>query len=178
MTSVHQQVIVESSVDGFVGWLRINCVPHMDFQDFKRQTIDAIIAHIDNPAVRTIEVTDLQKVITPLDDVRHDCQTIEQLQELCRELLTLVSTSSKTLVVTCSNPGEVGKPSAPASLEPLTKRERQVLTGVCDGLSAREIGKRLFISERTVETHIGNGYRKLGIRSRIELIKRASEFGF
>lgn len=43
------------------------------------------------------------------------------------------------------------------------------------GHTNREIGKRLFIGERTVETHLANAYRKLGIRSKDELVRRVSE---
>lgn len=61
--------------------------------------------------------------------------------------------------------------------ESLTHREREVLRLAVQGLSATAIGARLFISERTVETHIANAYRKLGVVSRLELVRRADEVG-
>ncbi|MGY1736525.1 alpha/beta fold hydrolase [Geodermatophilus sp. SYSU D00684] len=59
----------------------------------------------------------------------------------------------------------------------LTARERQVLGLAVEGLSAPVIGVRLFISERTVETHIASAYRKLGVTSRVELARRARDLG-
>ncbi len=61
--------------------------------------------------------------------------------------------------------------------ESLTHREREVVHLAVQGLSAAEIGARLFISERTVETHIANAYRKLGIGSRVELVRQAADVG-
>jgi DNA-binding NarL/FixJ family response regulator len=60
----------------------------------------------------------------------------------------------------------------------LTPRQRQVARLAAQGFSAREIAERLFIGERTVETHLANAYAKLGIESKIDLVRRAEEFGF
>jgi DNA-binding CsgD family transcriptional regulator len=56
-------------------------------------------------------------------------------------------------------------------LAKLSRRERDVALLILDGHSAREIGKRLFISERTVETHMANIYDKLNVHSRRELVE-------
>ncbi|MGY0232958.1 LuxR C-terminal-related transcriptional regulator [Longispora urticae] len=52
----------------------------------------------------------------------------------------------------------------------LTRREQEVMELAVAGASAKDIAERLFIGERTVETHLANIYRKLGVRSRIELL--------
>jgi ATP/maltotriose-dependent transcriptional regulator MalT len=62
-------------------------------------------------------------------------------------------------------------------VESLSRREREVTTLALEGRTAREIGGRLFIGERTVETHLANAYAKLGVASRLELMKRAAELG-
>ena len=50
----------------------------------------------------------------------------------------------------------------------LTKREADVLQLLGDGLTNREIGARLFISEKTVRTHVGHIFEKPGVHSRVE----------
>jgi DNA-binding CsgD family transcriptional regulator len=55
----------------------------------------------------------------------------------------------------------------------LTRREREVVGLAIGGLTAREIGERLFVGERTVETHLANVYAKLGIGSRVDLLRIA-----
>ena len=59
----------------------------------------------------------------------------------------------------------------------VTAREREVLTLALRGMTARQIGAKLFIADRTVETHLAHAYSKLGVRSRFELIARISEHG-
>lgn len=59
----------------------------------------------------------------------------------------------------------------------ITKREREVMLLCCDGLLAKEIADRLNISQRTVETHKTNLYKKLGINNTVELVKYAQAIG-
>lgn len=54
----------------------------------------------------------------------------------------------------------------------LTRREREVLDLALAGTSAKDIAASLFISERTAESHLANIYRKLHVRSRVELLAR------
>lgn len=76
--------------------------------------------------------------------------------------------------------GTRGRRAAAAVQGPssLTSREREVAALTARGHTARDVGERLFIGKRTVETHLTNIYAKLGITSKRELIQRADEFGF
>jgi DNA-binding NarL/FixJ family response regulator len=51
----------------------------------------------------------------------------------------------------------------------LTDSERRVATMAADGRSNREIAEALFVTLRTVETHLTNAYRKLGVSRRADL---------
>jgi DNA-binding CsgD family transcriptional regulator len=57
----------------------------------------------------------------------------------------------------------------------MTARERDVVMLALKGMTARQIGAKLFIADRTVETHPAHAYSKLGVRSRFELIARLSD---
>ena len=59
----------------------------------------------------------------------------------------------------------------------LSERETAVLEAVARGLSNREIGRELWISEQTVKFHLRNLYRKLGVSSRTEAARYAYESG-
>jgi DNA-binding CsgD family transcriptional regulator len=61
-----------------------------------------------------------------------------------------------------------GGTGADVRLESLTAREREVLAAVAEGLTNREIGARLFISERTVGVHVGHIFDKLQVRTRVQ----------
>ncbi|WP_433385013.1 helix-turn-helix transcriptional regulator [Micromonospora sp. KLBMP9576] len=53
-------------------------------------------------------------------------------------------------------------------LAALTAREREVLAAVAEGLTNREIGQRLFISERTIGVHVSHIFDKLHVRTRVQ----------
>jgi DNA-binding NarL/FixJ family response regulator len=67
--------------------------------------------------------------------------------------------------------GRVGIMKAKA-LTALTKRRRQVATLVSNGLSNRQIAKKLGLAEGTVKIHLHGIYEKLNIHSRTELAQR------
>jgi DNA-binding NarL/FixJ family response regulator len=52
---------------------------------------------------------------------------------------------------------------------PLGRREAEVARLVADGLSNKQIGVRLFISERTVDSHVQNILNKIGFNSRAQI---------
>ena len=54
-------------------------------------------------------------------------------------------------------------------VDPLTSREREVALLAADGLATKEIATRLYLSKRTIDTHLDRIYRKLGISGRDEL---------
>lgn len=59
----------------------------------------------------------------------------------------------------------------------LTERETEVLRLVAKGLTARQIGERLQVSHRTVESHVQNTLRKLQLNNRVQLVRYALEQG-
>jgi DNA-binding NarL/FixJ family response regulator len=59
----------------------------------------------------------------------------------------------------------------------LTDRELEVLVAAAEGLTAREIAQRLGVAERTVTTHLGRIYGKLGVSSRVGAILTAARSG-
>lgn len=59
----------------------------------------------------------------------------------------------------------------------LTARETEVLGLLARGLSNRDIGARLYISETTAKFHVGNILRKLGVTCRAEAVYEASKLG-
>lgn len=65
--------------------------------------------------------------------------------------------------------------SAPAPIEPLTEREREVLSLVGRGASNKDIASALFITERTARTHVSNILGKLELSSRTQAALYAVE---
>lgn len=70
--------------------------------------------------------------------------------------------------------GEIAEPADP-ELDQLTNREREVLRHIARGYTYKQVGNRLHISVKTVETHVSAVLRKLQLSSRYELTRWASD---
>lgn len=94
---------------------------------------------------------------------------------------------SATDLITCIRDVLAGKtylaPAAAAKLAEgvtrvqLTPREMAALRSMADGKSNKEIAEELGISDRTVKTHLGHLFEKLGVTSRTEAVKVATRRG-
>jgi DNA-binding NarL/FixJ family response regulator len=69
------------------------------------------------------------------------------------------------------------EPSGRGAAPTITERETEVLRLVAKGLTARQIGERLRLSHRTVESHVQNTLRKLQLHNRAQLVRYAIERG-
>jgi DNA-binding NarL/FixJ family response regulator len=78
-----------------------------------------------------------------------------------------------------ASPGSSGssdvKPSFDPELDQLTSREREVLRLIAQGYTYKEIARELYISVKTVESHVSSVLRKLQLSSRHQLTRWATE---
>jgi DNA-binding NarL/FixJ family response regulator len=65
--------------------------------------------------------------------------------------------------------GETSRPRTPEARDQLTPQELQIVQMAAEGLSNRQIGQKLYLSHRTVSSHLYRVFPKLGITSRTEL---------
>ena len=59
----------------------------------------------------------------------------------------------------------------------ITQREHEILRLIAEGLSNREIGERLFVSENTVKTHSSRLFEKLSVSRRTQAVQKGKELG-
>lgn len=59
----------------------------------------------------------------------------------------------------------------------LTQREHEILGLIAQGLSNREIGEKLFVSENTVKTHSSRLFEKMQVNRRVQAVQKGKELG-
>jgi DNA-binding CsgD family transcriptional regulator len=99
--------------------------------------------------------------------------------------LRLTRAREVEVVVVKEVPVEVRvRDETPFSLDPaklkelgITPREHEILALIAQGLSNREIGEKLFVSENTVKTHSSRIFDKLGVGRRVQAVQKARELG-
>lgn len=74
-----------------------------------------------------------------------------------------------------NSPKECEPAPAPAWLDLLSRRERQILRLIGDGCNNYDIGSRLSISEQTVKNYVSGIYEKSGIHDRLQIMKEAEK---
>jgi two-component system response regulator NreC len=102
-----------------------------------------------------------------------ESELISAIQIVMRGDMYVDPSMLRSLIEEKSSPAAVGQESG----EPLTPRETEVLKLIVQGYTNRQIGKELHISVRTVDGHRANLSRKLGLRSRVELVRYARDHG-
>ena len=82
--------------------------------------------------------------------------------------ISSVAARARVSLTTDDDTVPLAAPGPDDELGPLTGREREVLAAVAEGLTNKEIGQQLFISERTVGVHVGHIFDKLQVRTRVQ----------
>jgi two-component system response regulator NreC len=107
--------------------------------------------------------------------VKHaaEAELIAAIKTIRRGDLYVDPTMLRVLLVESPRP----RTEQPASPDPLTPRETDVLKLIVQGYTNRQVGEELGISVRTVEGHRANLLEKLGLRTRVELVRYARDRG-
>jgi DNA-binding NarL/FixJ family response regulator len=85
--------------------------------------------------------------------------------------------ATRSLIARFLDTPEAGPLPAPAQLDGLTDREREVLALVAGGLSNDDIAEKLYVSPLTAKTHVNRAMTKLGARDRAQLVVIAYRSG-
>jgi DNA-binding NarL/FixJ family response regulator len=103
-----------------------------------------------------------------------DADLVNAIRTVARDEVFLYPSATRLLLRTYK---EAREPHAAGPLEKLSEREREVLTLTAEGYSSAEIGKKLFLSPKTVDTYRARMMQKLGLSHRAELVRLALDTG-
>lgn len=124
-----------------------------------------IIALVDDPAAQAAAA------------LRSGARAVLRRDASPAELVAAIEAVAAGLVVL--HPEAVPRPAppSPSAAEPLTPREREILTLLADGLGNKVIAARLGISDHTVKAHVGAIFDKLHVGTRAEAVALGLRLG-
>ncbi|OAR22227.1 DNA-binding response regulator [Streptomyces sp. ERV7] len=102
---------------------------------------------------------------------------IEAVRTVARGEGMIAPAVTRRLIAEFAAPAARTPAEPPAALGTLTRREREVLSCLGEGLSNAEIAERLAMAEATVKTHVSRLLGKLELRSRVQAAVLAQELG-
>ncbi|WP_225829923.1 response regulator transcription factor [Streptomyces sp. NK08204] len=132
------------------------CLMLTSFDD-EEALLDAIMAGASGYVLKQIRGSDLVSAV----------RTVATGQSMLDP-----ATTARLMRSLRADPAET--PSLPPELASLSPRERDILALIGDGLTNREIGKKLYLSEKTVKNHISRLLAKLGVQRRVQAAVLAS----
>ncbi|MFF0223044.1 response regulator [Streptomyces sp. NPDC004629] len=132
------------------------CLMLTSFDD-EDALLDAIMAGASGYVLKQIKGSDLVSAV----------RTVASGQSMLDP-----ATTARLMRSLRADPAET--PAVPSELASLSPRERDILALIGDGLTNREIGRRLYLSEKTVKNHISRLLAKLGVQRRVQAAVLAS----
>ncbi|MBM0741740.1 response regulator transcription factor [Phormidium sp. CLA17] len=112
----------------------------------------------------------LMKPFEPLELLAKIEAQLERSRRIHSEIVRLMQKADSENSASPAHP--------PQPLLPLTPAEEKVFWEVVQGLTNKQIGDRLFVSPRTVQTHLSNILNKLDLENRSQLVRFAFEQGY
>ncbi len=97
-------------------------------------------------------------------------ELLRAIREVRRGEVPMSGEVARKVIQSFRAPAPARSTAAPAEVEPLTRREEEVLQLLAEGLSSVEISRRLEIGLTTVHSHLKHIYGKLHVRSRTEAV--------
>jgi DNA-binding NarL/FixJ family response regulator len=145
----------------------------------------------DNPRIRVVIIAGNCQENHLIELLRSGVRSVIPLDVASEELLRALHEASKgrrylphpiydRMIETILDKVPSSSRNADPAIDPydrLTGREREVIRLAVDGHTCRNIAEQLCVSARTVETHRANAMHKLGLNSRIELLRYAVSRG-